>query len=127
VEYFQWLKIVHGKETGPCLSQLKIVPFHFVSNYILLLQVNFKLFSYFSGQEEVRYPNGNVQISFADGSVKKIFVDGSEEIKFPDGTQVQVAPNGDRTLLMPNGQKEFHTSNMKVILSVLENSISESI
>ena len=71
-------------------------------------------FYFFSGQEEIRYPNGTLQISFADGSVKRIDTDGTENINFPDGTKVIVKANGDRTLLLPSGQKEIHTSNFKV-------------
>ena len=72
------------------------------------------LFCFFSGQEEIRYPNGTLQISFADGSVKRIDTDGTENIAFPDGTKVIVHPNGDRTLLLPSGQKEIHTATFKV-------------
>ena len=45
---------------------------------------------FFSGQEEIRYPNGTLQISFADGSVKRIDTDGTENINFPDGTKGQL-------------------------------------
>ena len=74
----------------------------------------FLVFCFFSGQEEIRYPNGTLQISFADGSVKRIDTDGTENIAFPDGTKVIVHPNGDRTLLLPSGQKEIHTATFKV-------------
>ncbi len=71
-------------------------------------------FRFFSGQEEIRYPNGTLQISFADGSVKRIDTDGTANINFPDGTKVVVKANGERTLLLPSGQKEIHTSTFKV-------------
>ena len=84
---------------------------------------------YFSGQEEIRYPNGTLQISFADGSVKRIDVDGTENINFPDGTKAIIKSNDDKTLLLPNGQKETHTKGYKVNISErakrAENSITK--
>ena len=74
----------------------------------------FFLTLFFSGQEEIRYPNGTLQISFADGSVKRIDVDGTENINFPDGTKAIITADGERTLILPNGQKEIHTNSCKV-------------
>ena len=68
-------------------------PFIFLHFTISPLFISPFLF-FFSGQEEIRYPNGTLQISFADGSVKRIDTDGTENINFPDGTKGQLISKG---------------------------------
>ena len=102
----------------PNLLDILNFPRQFVTVSLLYFSIlqfpHFLFLLFFSGQEEIRYPNGTLQISFADGSVKRIDTDGTENINFPDGTKVVVNANGERTLLLPSGQKEIHTTAYKV-------------
>ena len=78
----------------PNLLDILNFPRQFVTVSLLYFSIlqfpHFLFLPFFSGQEEIRYPNGTLQISFADGSVKRIDTDGTENINFPDGTKGQL-------------------------------------
>lgn len=68
---------------------------------------------------EKRASDGTVEVSFPDGAIRVAQADGTEKWSLPDGTVAQTFINGDKILTLPNGQREIHTKEHKVRMSLI--------